>query len=116
MAVFAKVFHKRSETERIITVKSYEFIKESYKLLGYVDEKGNAVDGPNSQQPRSQPAQRSAEPVAHVKPTAEEITARRAELEEMNKKALEKASEKEELVEDDVTIEKKKRGRPKVNA
>ena len=111
MARMAKVYHKRTDMERIVTEKSYNLGQSFYKFLGWVDEDGNAIGGPNASQPQGV---KSAEPVARVSP--EERAAEMAELEEMNRKALEKRDAqldpKEEIV-----VEKKKRGRPaKVNA
>jgi hypothetical protein len=91
--MLARVRDKKTNIERTITYKSYSLIKHRYELLGYLNEDGTPSNGPagavqqNSVQ-NSVQKKRNVEPavVERVKPT---LT--RADLDEMNRVAMEKA-------------------------
>lgn len=89
--VFAKVRDKRTGLERKTTPKAYSIIPNRYDLLGYEDEKGNPVDGPEEKVKTVQ-KKRNPESVAPVaKLTQEERDAKRAELDAMNQQAIDRA-------------------------
>lgn len=46
--VQVKVRDKITSVERVVTQKAYSLIKKRYEVLGYVDEEGNEVDGPQA--------------------------------------------------------------------
>jgi hypothetical protein len=91
--MLARVRDKKTNIERTITYKSYSLIKHRYELLGYLNEDGTPSNGPagavqqNSVQ-NSVQKKRNVEPavVERVKPT---LT--RADLDRMNREAMEKA-------------------------
>ena len=118
--VFAKVRDKRTGLERMTTPKAYSIIPNRYELLGYVDEKGNAVSGPEAQTKTvSKTQKKSVEPAAkiEVRPviTQEERDIKMAELKAMNDAAIEKA--RQDLDENVEVKERKKPGpKPKQHA
>lgn len=111
MAVQARVRDLRTGSERLVMPKAYSLIPKRYELLGYEDENGNPVDFP-AKVVRAQ--KKSAAPAVvseRTRMTPEEIAAKRAEFEQMNDDAREKA--RLEAVEKG---EKRKPGRPSKTA
>lgn len=93
----ANVRDKKTQIERTITAKNYSILGEKrYQLLGWVDEEGNEVDGPNAPTKSVRTTQKkSAEPVqakieVREMKTKEQI---RADLDAMNQAAMDKATE-----------------------
>ena len=133
--VYAHVIYKKTGVERNnVTPKAYNLLKNQYTLLGWVDEKGNPVSGP--QEVKTTQKKRVAERAVNEprkQMSREEIEAKRAELKSMNEAAIQKAKDEQakeaekipEKVEthpnsdgsDQVLpIQRRKPGRPKTNA
>lgn len=95
---YAHVIYKKTGLERKVTPKAYQLLKNQYTLLGYVDENGNQVDGPQEQVTAVRTQKKSVAPVAsepRKQMSAEEIEAKKAELQEMNRQAIQKAKEEQ---------------------
>lgn len=110
--VYAHVINRKTGLERKnVSVAAYELAKRKYDLKGYVDENGNPVDGPgpNGIAPPQKKREEAAAPVV-VKPklTAEEIAAKKAEIEAVNQKAIDAA-----VAEADPEVKEKKKPGPK---
>lgn len=103
--VFAHVIHVKTGLERKnVTVKAYQLIPKSYTLLGYVDENGNPVNGPEVQQKAVKTQKKSVEPAVKHKMTEEEKAAKMAELKAMNEAAIKKVTDDQKAREDAVAI------------
>jgi len=95
---YARVRDKKTGLERQTTVKAYKLIPHRYTLLGYVDEDGNPVDGPE-EQPVQKKRSVAAAPVAERRQmSADEIEAKKAELKALNEAAFEKARKEQESI------------------
>lgn len=93
---YANVRDKKTQIERTITAKNYSILGEKrYQLLGWVDEEGNEVDGPNAPTKSVRTTQKkSAEPVQakiEVREMKPKLT--REDLDAMNQSAMDKATE-----------------------
>lgn len=97
--VFAHVIDVKTGLERKnVTVKAYQLIPKRYTLLGYVDENGNPVDGPQVQAKAGKSQKKSVEPAvktAPLKMTPEEKAAKMAELKAMNEAAIQKVKDEQ---------------------
>lgn len=94
--VFAKVRDKRTGLERTTTPKAYSIIPNRYDLLGYEDEEGNPVDGPEVKTVQKKRSPESVGSVARPVITQEERDAKRAELNAMNQEAMDRAKKNAE--------------------
>lgn len=97
--VFAHVIYKKTGAERKnVTVKAYNLLKNQYTLLGYVDENGDPVEGPQ-QQVRAVKTQKKSVALAVNEPrkqmSPEEIEAKKAELRALNDAAIQKAKDEQ---------------------
>lgn len=94
--VFAHVIYKKTGLERKnVTPKAYNLLKNQYTLLGWVDENGNPVKGPEVQENIQKKSQaKSVAPVVN-RLTPEEIEDKKAELRSMNEAAIQKAKDEQ---------------------
>lgn len=98
--VFAHVIYKKTGLERKnVTPKAYNLLKNQYTLLGWVDENGNPVQGPEEQQPKAKTTQKkSAEPVVNEprkQMSQAEIESKKLELKALNEAAIQKAKDEQ---------------------
>lgn len=92
--VFAKVRDKKTQLERTVTAKSYGILGEKrYTLLGYEDEEGNEVSGPNVQTKAATKTQKKSVEPAPAKIEVKDLKPKmtRADLDAMNQDAIDRA-------------------------
>jgi hypothetical protein len=95
MMTYAHVIYKKTGVERKTTIKAYNLLKNQYTLLGYVDENGNPVDGPQQQVQTQKKRNQDAAPAVSKKMSPEEIEVKKAELRALNEGAIQKAKDEQ---------------------
>lgn len=106
---YAHVRDRKTGAERKnLTIRAYTLASRKYDLLGYVDEKGNPIEGPSTSRAVAPAQKKSVGPVVVNKLTPEEIEEKKAQLQALNQKSIDDAAKKAE--------EEKKGPKQKTNA
>ena len=106
---YARVKDKVNGNERRVTVKAYNLIQNRYQLLGYEDEEGNTVEGPQAAVKAQKKSVAVVERVVSnppVKMTDEERAAKRAELQALNQSVIDKTLAEQKAKKDAEEAEK----------
>lgn len=101
MATTVRVKNKKTGLDRDITYKSFSLLPKLYTALAFYDSEGNEVEDPRLTPKTSTVKKKPVEavvaekrPPGRPKMTDEERAAKKAELERLNKEAIEKAQNK----------------------
>lgn len=118
-----KVHDPKLGIDRIVQEKAYKILQKRYQFISYVDDEGNAVDGePAPVQKKS--VAKVVDPV-EVKPritiapqlkSPEEIAAKKAELESLNKEAIQKVADEAAEKQEKTEVKTRKKPGPKPHA
>lgn len=117
--VYAHVIYKKTGQERKnVMPKAYNLLKNQYTLLGWVDENGNPVTGPEVAKTSQKTQKKSAEP-AVVEPrkqmSPEEIATKKLELKAMNDAAIKKLKDEQAAAKKEAA-KKAKESKPETDA
>jgi hypothetical protein len=110
-----KVYDRILKYERKVTEKAFSILPKRYQFITYLDSQGNPVESKAQAQRivKKKDVQTVEARPQFVRPTPEEIAAKKDELAQMNQEAIEKAKEQTEV---EVKERKKPGPKPKNHA